>query len=193
MLSYNEAEKKMAELIYREIIFHNEQIKPLLKDGTENTGLEFKQIPDKILAQREILHRDTESFGKELAARPEFFDVMQPWMVDVKGEGDGIDVLALEDLDFKRMIEQQGPLASQIQNFITNNGYHITDRGGGAKNWHVGVPCNEAEARRLCSMLHIQFKKAIDSGIIRVVKHFWGWKLPTLYNWDAVGKYFEEK
>lgn len=198
MLSYADAERKMAMLMLAEMKFHEENIVPIIKkenpDLAEGTTVPITNLPEELKQRRKSLHHDVEQYGKELAARPEFFDIMQPWMVDVVGcKGDGCDVKeVLEDLDFKKMIEQQGPLAAQVQKFITECGFEITDRGGGGGSWHVGVPCNDVEARKLCSLVHIQFKKAIDYKLIKVIRHFWGWKLPTLPNWNAVEEYFKD-
>ena len=43
-------------------------------------------------------------------------------------------------LDFVKFLERQGGLASAIQNWIVEHGFHATDRGGGGGGWHIGVP-----------------------------------------------------
>jgi hypothetical protein len=42
-------------------------------------------------------------------------------------------------------------------------------------------------------MLHVNFAKAIKAGMIKVVAHFWKWRLPGLYNWNDVDEYYKEK
>lgn len=131
-----------------------------------------------------------QQFMDEVAACPAFFDVLRPWMVDVKGcnaQFNEEDMLAaVSDATqtaeeateaFREFIHKAGPLPTAIQGFIEAHGFTITDRGGGGDCWHVGTPCTESECRRLCTLLYLHFKKAIDAGLIRVVRHWWGWRL----------------
>lgn len=39
------------------------------------------------------------------------------------------------------------------------------------------MTCTEMEARRLCTLIHLRFHKAIDMGLIKVVRHWWHWHL----------------
>jgi len=167
-VSYEDAEEKMKELIDK-ANFCKENL-----------------VPDK----GESLHKCNmaslaiKKYGEYLAGHPLFFDIMKHWMVDVKGKGAGTgeDIEeGLESLDFFEMTEKiGGGLAKSIRGVIEENGFKITDAGGCVESWHLGVPCNEIDSRRLCTLIYMKFGKAIKAGLILVERKFWGWKLPTV-------------
>jgi hypothetical protein len=153
---------------------------------------EFTDAYPNEVEQAEKLKQAVNSYGKQLASDPFFFDIMIQWMVDVKGNNSEFECNDLNTLtqvvenDTDDLINQQGSLANQVQKVIESNGFQITDRGIGGNRWHVGVPCNEVDSRRLCSLLNQTFKKSLELGAIKIVRHFWEWRLPTLYNSDAL-------
>lgn len=176
-MELKEAYKKMAKLMKDEKDYYNKNIKPY----SEN------EIDNKIFEKNKVLEDEVEYFGKELAGDPCIYPILEHFMIDVKGccgeAGEKEQEKALETLDFKEFIDSQGSIPSRIQNFIEYNGFKITDRGGGGGCWHIGVPCNASDANRLCTLLHINFKNLIDKKYIRVVRNFWGYKLPKLEEW----------
>lgn len=175
---YKIAEQKMAQLMLAEKEFI--EAHPNLKE----TPVEIEQA--------EKLKKAINLYGKQLAADPFFFDIMIQWMVDVKGNNSEFEYNDLNILtqgvenDVDDLINAQGSLANQVQKVIESHGFQITDRGIGGNRWHVGVPCNEADSRSLCSLLQQTFRKSLEVGAIKVVRHFWEWRLPTLYNFDAL-------
>jgi len=127
--------------------------------------------------------------GEILYAHPLTRHLMHTWMVDVKGAGgfgfksESKMKEALEELADGRkgdFISRQGALPKSIHDAIVKAGFHITDAGGGCGGWHIGVPGNDTEADRFCDFMHWKFKKAIEVGMIRIHKMFWGY--PRLYN-----------
>jgi hypothetical protein len=185
---YKEAEAKMAALMIADDDFlrsHPELMQgPLPKEAEE------------VLEQSKRLHHKVERYGKELASDPDFFDVMQQWMVDVVGccseESCPTDEQLKEvlgTLDFRKFISERSGIAAAVQEYVESFDFVITDSGGGAGGWHIGVPCNENDCRKLCRLLHNRFGSAIKAGLIKVVRHFWQWRLPTLRNRDSLDRF----
>lgn len=142
-----------------------------------------KEIPENIIDEHRMLQHKITHFGDECASYPELFDILEQWMVDVKGQKDCNEEMIKEvcdTLDFEKAISEIGDLPDMIQQFVKEHGFKITDRGFGCGGWHIGVPCNEINARRLCYLLHLNFPLQIRAGIIRVERHFWKWRFPDL-------------
>lgn len=130
-----------------------------------------------------------DKFGEMLASIPEYADIMEPWIVDIHGEGDKENVLsAINDGDFRKFIEQNGSIPASIQKFIEEHGFTITDRGGGGGKWNLGVVCNHSEMTRLCTLLRNKFDKAVRARACYVSVRFTGWKLPGLRTIDDARK-----
>lgn len=124
----------------------------------------------------------------KVASYPIIKNIIIPYMVDVCGNtsdvcNESIEKV-LEDFDFKDFLERCGSIPSMLQQSIKFWGFKITDRGAGCESWHLGVPCTETQANELCSLLHKNFNFLILKGYITIYKHFWGFSLPELYNWN---------
>ena len=106
------------------------------------------------------------------------------WMVDVKGgQGEaGLQDMqeVLNDLDFSEFIRKQGSLAATVQAVIEQEGYVITDRGGGRGCWHIGVPFDVLEsAVSYLQFMTDRFASAIGCSLLRFELKTWStsdWK-----------------
>ncbi len=198
-MTIEEAYKKMYELMKKEMDHYYKNIQPIIDsapyhiDKNGNHIGSSIEIPEEIKKEKEILENNVKSFEKELAAYPHICPILEYWMVDIYGDygeaGEKEMEKVLNDLDFKSYIEAQGSIPSTIQKFIENQGFKITDRGGGVGGWNIGVPCNDGESNRLCCLLHDKFKNLIDKKYIKILKVFWGYRLPGLRNWNDVSEY----
>jgi hypothetical protein len=192
VLTLEEAQDKMARLMLEERDEHHKlYAEPLKGGGFIYSGSAGEGKDDR---PHKAAKHAVKLFGDELAGMPQFRDELICWMVDVTGEGEPSDESkreALRTLNFARLTGKAGGnLASTIREWIADKLYmQITDSGGGCGGWHMGVPCNEEQSRTLCKSLHSEFARAIDSGLIKVLCRFWGWRLPGLYNWDDAEKY----
>lgn len=145
--------------------------------------------------KREAIQRDTKHLEAEIASYPEMFDILEPWMVDISGKGECSQERLERSLynGMEEFVNQFGNLASEIQSFITASGFKITDRAGGCGSWDLGVPCTEMDSRRLCTLLHGRFAKAIELKLLKVSRRWWGWCVPGVRNWDDVRSYYHDK
>jgi len=119
----------MALLMKKEADFHKEFLSDNVVKGEEDP----KKV-EEIYRQYQWLKSTTREFGNELAANPHFFDVMESWVVYIKGR-DSVDQgrikNALEKDDVDGLLEQTGSLASSLKNHLKNCGYQICDMGAG--------------------------------------------------------------
>jgi hypothetical protein len=209
MININEIFNKMAVLMARDCKFMLEHYKNEENEAytTDSIG---KLSPEDQEKYNEIKH-ELNRYRDEVGAIPEMFDILEPWMVDVHGNSDinpesiikslnnesdveNFDVVLEKTTTDKLLdgIAQTGGLQKSVIDFVKLHGFKITDSGGGCGGWHIGVPCNESTARRLCTMIYTQFSKAIKAGLLRVDRHFWRWKLPGLANGQDAINYCEE-
>jgi hypothetical protein len=108
------------------------------------------------------------------------------WMVDCHGSGgEGQQKnmqKCMEDANFAAFIQRQGSIAAAVQNFIIQMGYHISDRGGGMGDWHVGVPFdNLSEAVVYLDLMTTVFARAIGNNILCFSLKTWSnscWRKP---------------
>ena len=125
-------------------------------------------------------------YNESLYSIPWLRKKMRAWMVDIKFGDENIfgkkccddadELRGQEDLekDLELLIENPsafteksgGTLMKQVADFLNNHGFSITDRGGGPSGGHIGCPCTDAECELLLTLTNIQFKKAIDAGLI---------------------------
>jgi hypothetical protein len=162
-------------------------------------------------AEREIqfAQKKMESFSLSCYSLPWLHKEMKAWMVDVKFGSEnpfsdvkccGDDIESLEEMDKKldmlmedpeAFTEQSGgSIMKRVGDFIKSEGFKITDRGGGGSGGHIGCPCTDAEMERLLTLLHINFKKAIDAKLIfpKIA-----WFKPKLFsNDDAIEKWISK-
>ena len=198
-LTYAEAEAKMAGLLKDAIDY--------LTKCREDHGYEAgvfmsgQELTEEEEGHYGRLRHKAEKYADELAADPAFFDILESYMTDVKGTG-GMpsedSVKEVVDSGFERdeifgfLEKMGGNLVGAVRNFIEDLGFRICDAGGGGGSWHLGVRGNEPDSRRLCAALHKQFGPALDAGMIKIERHHWGYRLPTLYNDGDVERYFED-
>jgi hypothetical protein len=144
---------------------------------------------------REALRNKIKHLEAEIASYPEMFDILEPWMVDISGKGECSQERLERSLydGMKEFVDQFGNLASEVQSFVTAAGFNITDRAGGCGGWDLGVPCTEMDSRRLCTLLHGRFAKAIKLKLFKVSRTWWGWCVPGVRNWDDVREYYRDK
>ena len=192
-LNLRAAKLKMARLMYTRDKFQQEH-----SSGESESGLAVSAIEEdaSIVQQYRDLEYEVIKFSEELAAHPLFSDIMISWMVDIHGTGhveDDSFKTVIDDQDFKAFVNRTGGnLAAMIQEVVEEAGFHITDRGGGGCSWHIGIPCNDAEARALGALVHLRFQKALVAGLIDIRKKFWKHRLPGLYNGHDAERYLEE-
>ena len=182
-MDLQEATLEMAKLFKKEKEFYNKHVQGKApKNQIELTSF------NAVLHKFEILKAQTREFGNELAALPNFFDVLEPWKVVVKGKG-GISLTemkaSINNTDIDNLIEKTGGMASGVKDFFKLNGYYICDMGVGEDGWDVAAVCNDKDAKDLCEVLHQKYTRAIHYGLISVSRRFNGQHyLPGLYNWE---------
>jgi len=148
-------------------------------------------VGDEVLEEHQFLMDEVHLFGEQLASYPHFFEILEAWMVDISGTGDMAEIKEYPE-DFVEFIKKQGSLAAGVQQYIEDQGFEITDRGGGKGRWTLGVPCTTTNMRKLTAILHAQFARAIDAGTIRIYVRFFHWRLPTLRNMADVNRYLKK-
>lgn len=192
-MNIKDAEIILAKEMKKEYDFYQEHIEPIIIAASKNEENISIEIPDNIQHKYDMIRDDVNLCGDELASYPELFDVMQCWMIDVCGEGfkEIPEDFLEKEIDIEDFLDQYGNLAHSISDFVKLSGFTITDRGGGTTGWHIGVPCNDSDANKLCSLLHNNFAGAIELDLIAVYKRFWGHRLPNLYNWDSLLEWLE--
>ena len=81
-------------------------------------------------------------------------------------------------------INKKGNLCENIQNYIKQLGYKISDSGGGYKGWHIGVHFDDfVEATNYLYKVSNAFKNAIGSGLIWISLKTW-----TKKSWKEIGE-----
>ena len=143
-------------------------------------------LPPKYLE----VDREIKVFRRKLAAMPHIYCYMKPWMIDIHGEGCSSAEMSEEIVGdalfsgidhLNDVISERSQLAYNIRKFLGFHEYTITDSGFGACAWHLGVPCSDHEAFSLITLLHMNFQKPIEAGLIYIDRHFWGFKF---YDWS---------
>lgn len=134
-----------------------------------------------------------EKIQTQLAARPDFFNNIKCWMVDIHGTEKAskishdqvIEIFdEFKDLlsykkEFKiaidKLILKQGPLGEDVIGFVSDK-WSISDKGAGKEGWHLGVMCCHDEVSEITQSVYDRFKSSIDLGLIYMDVHFWGFK-----------------
>lgn len=142
---------------------------------------------NKQISEFEILKSKTRLLENILAANPNFFNIIEPWVISIEGN-DSVSKETMEEYiesaDVEELIDRTSCLASSIKYFIRSAGYFIADMGSGVTGWDIGIRCSEKEAKKLCNSIHSRYTKALELGLITVSKRFCGNKLPGLYNYE---------
>lgn len=137
-------------------------------------------------------------YGERLAATPELYGHLVPWMVDVRGRAGGpleeSDVRLLEEDPRGFTAKKGGGLAAAVERTVMRVlGLRATDRGAGGGVWHLGFPCSERESVKLCGVVHFHFGDRLAAGRLEMFKRFWGWKLRGLPNYPAAERFLAER
>ncbi len=101
------------------------------------------------------------------------------FMVDISGKGDGPlapeaplppDVAArLEEGELEQLLEQVGGgLRTNVRRWIEELGLVITDSGGGAGGWTLGVHCTPGEAWTLDQRFTEDWSRALRAELLSI-------------------------
>jgi hypothetical protein len=175
MADLQEALFTMALLIKKEQGFYEKRIKPL-EDLSLNSATyrEFEHIRASRI-----------EFGNRLAADPNFYDIIESWIIAVIGkEGISKETVdrAYNEKDYAKALEHSGTLAVSVRDFLKENGYIFCNVGAGEDGWDISVRCTEKKARELCSLIRERFHQALRLDLLHLSKRFGGHYLPGLYS-----------
>lgn len=130
---------------------------------------------------------NTAEYGNRLAAMPQFFDILESWLVTVIGK-QGISSETMNEVvktnDSDSMLERAGALATSVRDYFKTQDYTIRNIGAGEDGWDMCVRCTEKKSRTLCFDLQQRFQKAISLRLMNVSRRFGGHYLPGLYTYD---------
>jgi hypothetical protein len=160
-------------------------------DFYEQHGQPGQTLTREDLKEFEWLKANTREFGNRLAANPNFFDVMESWIVTLTGtEGVNKDSMdeALQSSDVDDLVDRASSLAASVKKHVRDNGYVICDMGAGEDGWDFGVRCSDKKSRDLCVELHQRYIQALELGLLTISRRFAGHTLPGLYNWEDAKK-----
>ena len=109
---------------------------------------------------------------------PSIFKKARPWCVDIFGKDDCDPESALESEvtpeALAEMQDRQSSYPSEIRKMFDELEIPITESGGGCGGWHIGSVCTQDQADRLCAVFHKRFASAIEAGLLRAGRHWWG-------------------
>lgn len=181
-MDLQEATIAMAALMKGEADFYREH----LKDAKPESPEELERH-HKALKEFEWLQSNTREFGNQLAANPNFFDIMESWKIYINGtEGASKDSIteAISTDDVDGLIDRCGNLAIGIKGYIKEKGFIICGMSAGEDGWDIAVRCSEKNSRVLCEDVYRRFFRALEVKLITVSRRFAGHCLPGLYSWD---------
>jgi len=138
-------------------------------------------------ARLDYCRANTIEFGNRLAAMPQFFDILESWLVTVigrQGVSDETVEEALKGNDPGTMLERAGALAVSVRDYFETQGFVIRTIGAGEDGWDMCVRCTEKKSRSLCFDLLQRYHKAIALKLISVSRRFGGHYLPGLYTYE---------
>ena len=182
MMDLQEATLAMAAFMKGEHDFfkeHLEGFKPETEEEVSRYTTAFKEF--------EWMQSHTREFGNQLAADPNFFDIMESWRVVITGaEGVSKDSVkdALKADDVEDLLERCGTLATNIKSYIRNKGLMICDMSAGENGWDIAVRCSDKHSKLLCEDIYRRYNKALNLELIKISRRFAGHCLPGLYNWE---------
>lgn len=181
-MDLQEATLAMARFMKIEKEFYDRHLKARRpKDESE------LKIFEELSRQFEVYRSRTREFANILAADPNFFEIVESWIVVVQGKESVSRKSMLyyrDSADVEGLINQASNLASSVKSFIRSVGYFITDMGAGDDGWDLGVRCKHKDAKNLCSLLHRKYQEAIGLGLLVISRRFGEHKLPGLYNYE---------
>jgi len=177
MLDLSEATVTMAYLLLYEKRLHDKY------DGR----LDDPAVKAAYDVRMQYLKANTAEYGNRLAAMPQFFDVLESWLVTVVGK-QGISEESMQEAlktnDSDGMLERAGALAVSVRDYFQSQSFLIRNIGAGEDGWDMCVRCTEKKSRLLSFDLHQRFVKAISLNLMSVSRRFGGHYLPGLYTWD---------
>jgi hypothetical protein len=159
----------------------------ILAERTAREALDLSSPPDRELQENlRVIQGNLVEFGNRLAAMPNFFDVMEPWLITVIGR-QGISRESMEEVaksnDREDLVARAGALACSVVGYLRSQGFIIRDVSAGEDGWDVCVRCTDKLSRSLCFDLHQRFAQAISLNLLNVSRRFGGNYLPGLYTW----------
>ena len=130
----------------------------------------------------EIQKKKNEDLLEQCAADPELRKHLTSFMVDFHGtqEPDWVKEKRLPEgrmFEFDESVRAEyAGLSKVLQSWLHENGFRVTDTGGGVTGWDVGVRGNYEDSTRLCDMAYEKFGEYITAGVLTVSLRFWGWR-----------------
>lgn len=174
-MDLQEALFAMALLIKKEQDFYKDRIKPL-EDISLNSAT---------YREYEYIRANRIEFGNRLAADPNFYDIIESWIIAVIGK-EGISKETMDrvvnEKDYAAALEHSGTLAVSVKDFLKEAGYIFCNVGAGEDGWDLSVRCTEKKARDLCDQIRQKFHQAIKLDLLHISKRFGGHYLPGLYS-----------
>lgn len=172
----------MARFMKAEKDFYDEHLKarrPKTQEEVETLEKRQKQL--------EILRARTRQFGNIIAADPNLFNVIEPWIVCVEGK-ESVTQKTLksfvESADIDELINRASNLGASVKEFMRSAGYFICNMSAGEDGWDIGVRCTNKDSMDLCTVLHRKFRLAINMGLLEISRKFGEHRLPGLYNYE---------
>ena len=181
-MSLKPLEEQMIRKMLKEIDYYETNIEFI---GDDVMDAEKAEIVKK---EYNKLVDDVDDHGDMLAANPEYFDILECWVVCICGTG-GANIPftgGYIEMDIEDFIGKFGNLAYSVKNFIENKYYDIVEINGRDNLWFMNVICNEPDSRKLCFYLYDEFQQAIKLKLLNVYKKFAGHRLPGLRSTDEV-------
>lgn len=169
------------ENLYKKTLKSHKEMKEFYHLKWKEYNKNSPSWPIKDRKKYEKMKKDTNSLFEKLTTYSDLLDLIKCYMIDVHGNISEADEESINKVstieDFEELINKCGGIASTIQKFIQDRGFIITDKGAGHCGWHLGVFCNSKESERLCDLLHSNFEFLVEKEVIRIERHFWGYKL----------------
>lgn len=140
------------------------------------------------------IRTNTAEYGNRLAAMPQFFDILESWLITVVGR-QGLSTETLEESakldDAEGMMERTGALAVSVRDYFRSQGFIIRNMGAGEDGWDMCVRCTEKKSRSLCFDIQQRFQRALSLKLMSVSRRFGGHYLPGLYTWEDAKRMLE--
>ena len=143
---------------------------------------------DDLYSEYQHLQYKIESYSRELMSDPYFFDIVRSSSIDIHGctlPKESFAKIVQDPINVDKLLSEEDNLANSVRKFVDSLGFKIVHSGcGSGGEWDLGVEsCTEMDARRICALLHIQFRSAIAEGTLRITRrHMEEAFLPKLTN-----------
>jgi len=177
--------------------------KLLAEMGEDPDALMFprNKFSDEQNRQRDQMKREHETMMEGFAADPQLRQHMVPWMIDFEGdespkgiEWDKHEKGNVDRKDFVAAVRADfGELPRKVRAWIEEHHFEISDSGSGCGGWHLGVPCSDKDAARLCQLAQDKLKVYLDAGVLTICLRFWGWRFEDVYTNDAAEEFLKAR